>query len=349
MMSQLAMLRRAQALRSGDFEQLRQAAAAADAAIAVAEELGEEEQVRRLTPWAIVQLELGRWTGDSAYLDEALRGFKKVAAARDPDEDPIGWAWAENNVAVVLSDKASLGNDARVLREAADTYRRIAGRVDPKAEPDAWATYTRNLSNSLVELGGWEGSVGPVREAIGELEKLRAFEAEREAGLAAADTLSKLAHAWWQIGYLERDVAAYDKAAALTREAAEVYDPETAARFRVEAELQLGDILREAGDLAVDLGKLTAAAEAYAAARVTAEASGQFRLYVDATLRQAGALRRATLLGGAPNNAADPVALVAEAVEVVEGLSPDEVTPEWERLGAEAERLDAELGGAASR
>ena len=273
MMSQLAMLRRAQAQRSGDFEQLRQAAAAADAAIAVAEELGEEEHVRRLTPWAIVQLELGRWTGTARTWTRRCAGSRRSQRRVDPDEDPIGWAWAENNVAVVLSDKASLGNDARMLREAADTYRRIAGRVDPEAEPDAWATYTRNLANSLVKLGGWEGSAGPVREAIGELEKLRAFEAEREAGLAAADTLSKLAHAWWQIGYLERDVAAHDKAAALMREAAEVYDPETAARFRVAAELQLGDILREAGELAADPGKLTAAAETYAAARVTAEAS----------------------------------------------------------------------------
>jgi tetratricopeptide (TPR) repeat protein len=347
--SELASLSRARAQRSGDIRQLEKAKAEADAALAVAEKLGEDEAVRRLTTWAIVELDLGRWTGDASHLDSALAAFERVAAARDAETDLVGWASAQNNIAVVQADKAGLERDTALLSDAAGTYRGVARRIDPESHPADWVLYTRNLASTLVTLGAWEGSSSPVREAIDELEKLRAFDAEDNADLASANTIEALARAWWQIGQLDADLEAHQKAAALMGEAVQIYDPATAARSRVVSQRSQGDIYRDAGELASDPAIFAAAAESYAAARATADASGQRQLYVDLALRQADALWRAAALGQSPDGAEDPATLVEHASAIIDALPPDEATPEWERITADAARLRGELSAAATR
>lgn len=347
--SMRAWLLRWQAIRTGDIALLEAAEVSADAAIRVAEQIGEDEHVRYLTDWGLVQLELGSWTGDAAKLDAALEAFQRVAAASDPETDIEAWASAQNNVAAAQGNKARLLGDPELLAATAETFRGVARRVDPATDAENWALYTRNLAKTLVTLAGWQGSTTPAREAIGELEKLRAFEAERPDDLAATDTIAALARAWWQTGYLDRDPATLAKAAALMGEAAARYDPVTAARPRVVAQLSQGDIHRDAGELASDPGAFAAAAAIYAQARATADATGQRQLYVTLTLRQAGALARAAALGAAPDGAEDPAALVAEAVRVVEEVPPAETSPDWERLGADAARLRSELAGSADR
>ena len=340
----LASLQLENAQRSGDWETLRRAESAADAAIDAAEALGEEEVLSHLTTWASVQLYLGRWSGDPSYLDRALDAFERVAGSQDADQDLATWASAQNNVAVVQSDKAAMDRDTAALSQAAATYRRIAARMDQDKQPESWAHYTRNMASALNTLGGWEGFEAPIRESISALEELRAFEAEGEPDLASAYTIEKLAQAWWELGYQTKDPDAYATAAQLMGDAVEIYDPETAARQRVTAQLQLGDIRQAAAAMSSRADDYLAAADAYSAARSTAEASDQLQLYVRGTLAQATALDKAAALGGTPEGSPEPRDLVAAAKDAIDGRPTEENSAEWDRLATDVADFANKIG-----
>lgn len=335
--TELATLKWRLGVRRNSLDAQLDAERAAEAALRVTEQLG----VRgwdALNVWGNVQLELARLMSEPERLGEALGAYERLAREADSADDQGTWATATANIALVNELRAREAGDALLLAEAAAAYRDLLAELDRHDDEDAWAYNKNRLASVLYTRGVWEGSGAAVREAIREIDAVKALHAEDGAVLPWAEAAQAEALMWGALGRMEQQPNHFETAAELMAKAAEVYDTGETLWAWINLEEARAHLLAGAAELSSSAAGYLDAAEAISGARNKVGEQEHPVVFAEYAIREARYRMAAVERGAGREERVHAIELAEQAMALAEARAVDGGA-EWEKISGDGRRL----------
>jgi tetratricopeptide (TPR) repeat protein len=173
------------------------------------------EQATLLFSYGLLQLTIGTHAGEPHALEKAIAAFRSASDLWAPDNVPLKWARAQNNLGMALSTLGSWELGTQRLKEAQAIFGEVLTKWPQGANPLNWAEAHRNLGIVLLELGRREWS----RQRLEDGEE--AFRAALEElpleqdRLSWAGLINGIGQALTLLGEYDDNIRRYDEAERL--------------------------------------------------------------------------------------------------------------------------------------
>ncbi len=187
--------------------------------------------------YAMIQNNLGAAYGDLARhkdpaesLEQSIRAYEEALRYRRADSDPLKYASTQNNLGTAHWNLAQHQASIAHLRAAIAAYKEALSYYSPQSEPLNWAMIQNNLGTAYWNLAQYEQPELWLPLATVAYQEAMKYRTPAVAPAACAATLNNLGTAYWHLAdhchdqaqqqaeYLEKSIAAYENAIALTQQ-----------------------------------------------------------------------------------------------------------------------------------
>jgi tetratricopeptide (TPR) repeat protein len=186
----------------------------------------------------------GEQTGDKASIEQALQIYLKALPGIFQHQNPLLWAFVNNNIGVSYMYLGSVEGDIQKLEEALKFFREALQVRNPKQFPLDWARTQSNIGGTLRFLGIQEQNPKRVKEAVQTLRTALEKQDDKRAPMDWALTQIRLAKTLWFLGIEEHDGAQLREAETAVKQALTKLSPATTPLVWVDAQWTMGNILR---------------------------------------------------------------------------------------------------------
>jgi tetratricopeptide (TPR) repeat protein len=194
--------------------------------------------------YAMIQNNLGAAYGDLARykepaesLEQSIRAYEEALRYRRADSDPLKYASTQNNLGTAHWNLAQHQASVANLRAAIAAYKEALSYYSPQSEPLNWAMIQNNLGTAYWNLAQYEQPETWLPLATAAYHEAMKYRTPEVAPAACAATLNNLGTAYWHLAdhchdkaqrqaeYLEKCIAAYENALALTQQLSQSEPP----------------------------------------------------------------------------------------------------------------------------
>ena len=203
--------------------------------------------------YAMIQNNLGAAYGDLARhkdpaesLEQSIRAYEEALRYRHADSEPLKYASTQNNLGTAYWNLAQHQSSVVNLRGAIAAYKEALSYYSLETEPLNWAMIQNNLGTAFWNLAQYEQPETWLPMATAAYQSALQYRTPEVAPASCAATLNNLGTAYWHLAdrchaqpqqqgdYLEKCIAAYEKALDLTQQLSQ-NDPPIAVNFDVFA------------------------------------------------------------------------------------------------------------------
>jgi tetratricopeptide (TPR) repeat protein len=187
--------------------------------------------------YAMIQNNLGAAYGDLARykdpadsLEQSIRAYEEALRYRRAENDSLKYASTQNNLGTAYWNLAQHQSPVPNLRAAIAAYTEALCHYLPQSEPLSWAMIQNNLGTAYWNLAQYDQPEAWLALATMAYQDALNYRTPDVAPAACAATQNNLGTAYWHLAdrsqdkpqqradYLDKCIAAYEKAIALTQE-----------------------------------------------------------------------------------------------------------------------------------
>lgn len=200
--------------------------------------------------YAMIQNNLGAAYGDLARFSDpavhhelSIRAYQEALHYRRPDVEPLKYASTQNNLGTAYWHLAQQQEPIQNLNLAIDAYSDALSYYRPDQDSLNWAMIQNNLGTTYWNLAQYEEPIAFLEMAVDAYQNALRYRTPELVPAACAATQNNLGTAYWHLAsqvetlpakafppearmeYLQRCVAAYDRAIALAQQLANSTPP----------------------------------------------------------------------------------------------------------------------------
>ena len=190
--------------------------------------------------------DLARYKEPAESLEQSIRAYEEALRYRRADSEPLKYASTQNNLGTAYWNLAQYQSSAANLRGAIAAYKEALSHYSLETEPLNWAMIQNNLGTAFWNLAQYEQPEMWLPMATAAYQSALQYRTPEVAPASCAATLNNLGTAYWHLAdrchaqpqqqedYLEKCIAAYEKALDLAQQLSQ-NDPPITVNFDVFA------------------------------------------------------------------------------------------------------------------
>lgn len=206
--------------------------------------------------FALAATVIGEFTGDKAWLEDAIVAYQAALKTWTRERKPVAWAMIHNNLGNAWRLLGERENDPARLEAAGRAYLQALQVFTLEQAPLQWASIQNNLGNIFMRFGHLEGAIEAYREA------LKAWTRD-QVPLFWAGAQSNLGIALWRLGRREENMAHLKEAVNVFREALKEWTRDQVPLEWARTQVNLAKALQVLGERERDTARLKEAVAAY--------------------------------------------------------------------------------------
>ena len=192
--------------RRKDLNLLDAAVADFERASAIYKKIGHDGGVRIVdNNLAGVNLTRGDLTGDSAYLEEAVQVYRRLAEGADPETDAGRWALYKNNLGIVQQRLGNADGNVATLRQAERTFSEVLEVRTLEVSANDWFTSSRSLAQVAHDIARHSENAEQFQAAAGLFDEIISVLSPMSEPKRFSDLLRDRSRTYYDWGRLSSD------------------------------------------------------------------------------------------------------------------------------------------------
>ena len=213
---------------------------------------GDERAAAQQLLIGVALATLGQRENGTEKLEAAVEAFRSALAEWTPEQVPLDWARAQNNVGLVLARLGERDSGTVRLEEAVAAYRAALEELTRRRVPLDWAQTQNNLGFALKMLGERESGTARLEESVAAYRAALEERTHERVPLGWAGTQYNLGNALSRLSRGEQHGASRERGSGLSRGPTRAHARSGPARLGEDAGTAAGECAlqsRRAGGL----------------------------------------------------------------------------------------------------